>query len=705
MSNRKENFKNRLSNEKSPYLLQHAGNPVAWYPWGNEAFNKAREEDKPVFLSIGYSTCHWCHVMEHESFEDEETAKLLNDAFVCVKVDREERPDIDNIYMTVCQILTGSGGWPLTIVMTPDKRPFFAGTYIPKENKWGRTGLLDLIPKIKKIWTESRNDVHKSAEEIIYLINKYAIGTTGDSGKLDEDVLKKAYNYLKANYDKKHGGFSGAPKFPSPHNLLFLLRYQLRFNETDALDMILNTLKKMRMGGIFDHVGFGFHRYSTDPMWLVPHFEKMLYDQALLAFAYTEAYQASKDNFFAKTACEILDYVLRDMTSPEGAFYSAEDADSEGVEGKFYLWKQNEIESLLNLEDKILAIKIFNINSEGNFHVEFGQEKGSNILYIKNDINKIAEETGLPVKELAERIEVIRKKLFLERAKRIHPHKDDKILTDWNGLMIAALATAGRALDSPEYTNAAIKAAGFIRQNLLQSGNRLLHRYREGEAAITGNLDDYAFFTWGLIELYHTTQNAEYLKQAIEVKESMMLHFTDENNESFYFTPNDGEDQIVRTKIFFDSAVPSGNSIAFYNLIRLSRITGDSRWEDRANKLSLYASSGINQSPAGHTMFLAGLDMAMNESLDIVIAGDSNDNAVKEMLSVINGQYLPDITVIVHPAEDKSLIAELAQHIKSQTKINGKATAYVCRNFSCSQPTNDIQKMLKLLVDKKEATI
>ena len=702
MSNRKENFKNRLSNEKSPYLLQHSENPVNWYPWGNEAFNKAKEEDKPVFLSIGYSTCHWCHVMEHESFEDAEVARLLNDAFVCIKVDKEERPDIDNIYMTVCQILTSSGGWPLTIIMTPDKRPFFAATYIPKENKWGRTGLLDLIPKIKNVWDNARNDVDRSAEEIIFMINKY---TANASEKLDEDVVKKAYNYLKANYDKKHGGFSGAPKFPSPHNLLFLLRWWRRFKDKDALEMTLSSLRKMRMGGIFDHAGFGFHRYSTDPMWLVPHFEKMLYDQALLALAYTEAYQASKDEFFAVTAREILDYVLRDMTSPEGAFYSAEDADSEGVEGKFYLWKQTEIESLLNPEDAGLAIKIFNINTEGNFHVEVGQEKGSNILHIKNDIYKIAKETGLSENELTGSIENIRTKLYIEREKRVHPYKDDKILTDWNGLMIAALARAGRVLDNADYTDAAVKAAVFINRNLVQSGNRLLHRYREGEAAITGNLDDYAFLAWGLIELYQAVQNAEYLKQAVELTESIMLHFTDDNNESFYFTPKDGEEQIVRTRIFFDSAVPSGNSIAFYNLIRLARLTGDSRWEDRANKLSLYASSGINQSPAGHTMFLAGLDMAMNESLDIVIAGDSNDNAVKEMLSVINRQYLPDITVIVHPAEDKSLIAELAPHIKTQTKINGKATAYVCKNFSCSQPTNNVQEMLKLLVDKNEATI
>jgi uncharacterized protein YyaL (SSP411 family) len=456
---------NRLINEKSPYLLQHAHNPVDWHAWGEEAFEKAKSQDKPIFLSIGYSTCHWCHVMEKESFEDERVAKLLNENFICIKVDREERPDIDNLYMTVCQMLTGSGGWPLSIIMTPDKKPFFAATYIPKESRFGMAGLLDLIPKIAKVWSKQRGEILNSAEQVEATLKWFPQVSKGE--ELDVSILDSAYGDLLNSFDENYGGFGSAPKFPSPHNLIFLLRYWKRTGHQKSLNMVEETLKKMRYGGIWDHVGFGFHRYSTDRYWLVPHFEKMLYDQAMLALVYTETFYATGKSEYKDTAEKILQYVLRDMTSKEGGFFSAEDADSEGEEGKFYLWTQKELEEVIGEEAELIK-NVFNVSQTGNFLDEIkGKKTKKNIIHQKKSYPDLAKDMGLPLEEFMERIDNVREKLFEYREKKVHPHKDDKILTDWNGLMIAALARAGFVFDNADYIEAAKKAADFILSDIV----------------------------------------------------------------------------------------------------------------------------------------------------------------------------------------------------------------------------------------------
>ncbi|MDP3104376.1 MAG: thioredoxin domain-containing protein [Candidatus Methanoperedens sp.] len=512
---------NRLALEKSPYLLQHAHNPVDWYPWGTEAFEKAKREDKPIFLSSGYSTCHWCHVMEKESYEDEEVAELMNEAFVSIKIDREERPDIDGIYMKVCQAMSGSGGWPLNIIMTPDKKPFFAGTYIPKESRYGRTGMLELIPEIRDIWKKNRGKAESLAAQIISSLSEEQ--EAGEELKVD--VLHVAYEQLLEAFDEQHGGFGGAPKFPTPHNLTFLLRYWKRTGDIMALRMVERTLTAMSMGGIYDHAGFGFHRYSTDAKWLVPHFEKMLYGQALLAMAYTEAYQATGNQEFKRIACEVFTYVLRDMTSPEGGFYSGEDADSEGVEGKFYVWTENEIDLALGEHSELMK-KVFGIDKYGNFREE-GKSSGKNILYMSKTLTEMSANLKLPADQIRRRIGDAKQKLFAAREKRVHPGKDDKILADWNGLMIAAFAKGAQAFNEPAYADAACRAADFIFSRMRTDDGRLYHRYREGEPAVMAFLDDHAFLVWGLIELYEATFGVSYLRAALEITDIMMEHFWD----------------------------------------------------------------------------------------------------------------------------------------------------------------------------------
>ncbi len=471
---------NRLKDSKSPYLLQHADNPVDWYPWGDEAFEKAKREDKPIFLSIGYSTCHWCHVMEHESFEDREVARLLNATFVCIKVDREERPDIDEIYMSVCQMMTGRGGWPLTIIMTPEKQPFFAATYIPRESRYGMTGLLELIPRIRQLWENRRHEVESAAKQITVALSEVK-QTTSDQG-LNEGMLKAAYEALATRFDKRNGGFGGAPKFPSPTNLAFLLRYWRRYADPKALEMVEKTLRTMRLGGIYDHVGFGFHRYSTDAEWRIPHFEKMLYDQALLLIAYSEAYQATHKPFYAQTAREIATYVLRDLKAPCGGFYSAEDADSEGEEGKFYTWMISELEKPLGKADARRVAKIFNCSEHGNFTEQAGASP-RNVLYRGPGENGAL---GIDEKELAAYIEKVRQKMFAVKALGARPLRDEKILTDWNGLMIVALAKSGAILGESTYIEAARQAASFILDEMVMDDGRLLHRYYDGDKAIDG---------------------------------------------------------------------------------------------------------------------------------------------------------------------------------------------------------------------------
>ena len=688
---------NRLKLEKSPYLLQHADNPVDWYAWGPEAFEKAIKENKPIFLSIGYSTCHWCHVMAHESFEDPEVARLMNDVFICIKVDREERPDIDNIYMRVCQMMTGSGGWPLTILMTPDKKPFFAGTYIPRESQHGRLGMMDLVPRIKEVWDTQHDEILKSADKITASLNQIAHDASGP--ELDKSTLKTAYDQLTGRYSEQYGGFGNAPKFPSPQNLLFLLRYWQSTNDEKALRMVVKTLQSMQNGGIYDHVGFGFHRYSTDSHWLVPHFEKMLYDQAMLAMAYTEAYQATGINEFEETAKEIFTYVLRDMTDKEGGFYSAEDADSEGVEGKFYVWTEDEIRQTLKGDEADLIINVYSIDKIGNFRDEAsGENTGANILHLNKSLTEIAFKNKESVDGLKESVEAARQKLFAVRNKRVHPHKDDKILTDWNGLMIAALAKGAQAFDEPKYAEAAKRAADFILTGMRREDGRILHRYRDGHTAILANVDDYAFLIWGLLELYETVFDVDYLQTALDLNSEMIKYFWDEKDGGFYFTAEDAEELIVRQKEIYDGAIPSGNSVAVSNLFRLSRITANTDFEDKANKIMLAFSKDVESAPSGYTQMMVALGFGIGPSYEIVIVGNPEADDTKEMLSSLGKHFIPyKVVLLKHDDQETADITRIAEYTEYHSSFDGKATAYVCLDFACKMPVTNTAEMLKLL--------
>ncbi|MBY9014886.1 MAG: thioredoxin domain-containing protein [Candidatus Lokiarchaeota archaeon] len=681
---------NKLITEKSPYLLQHANNPVEWYAWGDEAFEKAKSEDKPIFLSIGYSTCHWCHVMAHESFEDPYVAELLNESFISIKVDREERPDIDKIYMTVCQLMTGSGGWPLTIIITPDKKPFFAGTYFPKETRFGRIGLVDLVKRVKDLWTNERKQLVESSEKITFALQDANSESPGRS--LAESVLKNTHSQLSGRFDKQNGGFGTAPKFPTPHNLLFLLRFWRRTGDEGALKMVEKTLKAMRMGGIYDHIGFGFHRYSTDPNWLVPHFEKMLYDQALLILAYLDAYQATSKEEYANTAKEVLAYVLRDMTSPDGAFYSAEDADSEGEEGKFYVWSKGEIEEILGVEEAEVFSKLYNVDINGNFFDEATKSKtGKNIIHLKSDLSDT----------LTIDIELIRNKLFEAREKRIKPHKDDKVLTDWNGLMIAAFANAGYIFNEPKYIQVAEKAVDFILNQIKNSEGRLLHRYRKGGADILAFLDDYAFLVWGLINLYEASFETRYLEKAIKLTEEQLKLFWDSSIGAYFFTAEDAESLLTRQKETYDGAIPSGNSVAMLNLLRLAQLTGNDTYEKKADHLGRVFAESVRANPVAHSLMMVAVDYAIGPTYSLVIAGDEGKDDTNSMLYEVRKQFLPNKSLIFRPTEKLNPeIDNLSNYIQFFDKYEGKATAYVCINKTCKTPTNDITKALEYLSTK-----
>jgi hypothetical protein len=692
----KTNIKpNRLINEKSPYLLQHAYNPVDWYAWGDEAFDKARMEDKPIFLSIGYSTCHWCHVMERESFEDSRTAALMNEVFVSIKVDREERPDIDHIYMTVCQMMTGSGGWPLNILMTPEKKPFFAGTYFPRESRMGRIGMLDLVPRISELWRDRRNEVLDSATKIMHALKQIPEDSPGMLPT--KDVSDQAFSELEKRFDSQMGGFSEAPKFPTPHNMLFLLRYWNRTGNDRALEMVEKTLQSMKMGGIYDHVGYGFHRYSTDTEWLVPHFEKMLYDQALLSIAFTEAYQATGKNEYAETAQQILEYVMRDMTSPEGGFYSAEDADSEGEEGKFYVWTVEEVEEILGSHDGKFFASIMNFKPKGNYREEStGEFTGSNIPHITSALHKSAERLGMSESDLRSRLNAARKKLFDARESRVHPHKDDKILADWNGLMIAAFAKASQVFDRSDFGIAAKKAADFVLNAMRDADGRLLHRFRDNEAGLLGHADDYAFFVWGLIELHESLFEIRHLEAAIELNQQFVNYFWDESVGGFYLSAEDVSDVLIRKKELYDGATPSANSVSILNLLRLAKITADSELEQKA-EMTLKAFAGnVRQFPSVYTQLLCSLEFSFGPSYEITIAGGLDRAETRDLLQALRKPFLPN-KVVVLKQDENAPITQIADYTLNQAEIDGKPTAYVCLNYACELPTNDSDKMLSMI--------
>ena len=686
---------NHLRDEKSPYLLQHAANPVDWYPWSEEAFSVASRQDKPVFLSIGYSTCHWCHVMAHESFEDEGVAGLLNEAFVCVKVDREERPEIDALYMRVCQMMTGSGGWPLTVIMTPDRRPFYTATYIPKESRWGRQGLVDLIPRLSEAWRKRRSEVDRAATRMVQVLRQ----SRPPAGELPvEEVLDRAFLEMKGAYDERYGGFGTAPKFPLPHQLVFLLRHGRRTGAPEALRMVQRTLAAMRQGGIFDQLGYGLHRYSTDRQWLVPHFEKMLYDQALMALACAEAFQATGDEAQARMLREILDYLLRDLLAPEGAFYAAEDADSEGEEGLFYLWRMDEIRGLLPPEDARLAAEAFGLAEEGNFSdPAAGGATGRNILHLAEPPESIASRLGIGAADFARRLESVRRTLLAAREKRVRPGRDDKILTDWNGLAVAALARAARVLDEPRYLEAARAALRFIRGHLMTADGRLLHRFCKGEAALTANLDDYAFMIWGLIECYEAGFAAEDLEEALALQGILDRRFRDADG-AYYSTPDDGEALLARLKEGHDGAVPSGNAVTLMNLVRLGRMTGDPGAEERAAALGRAFAGSLRELPSAHAQWMIALELLAAPSCEVVIAGRPDAGDTAALLGVLRRRYLPSLTLLVRPeGEPAPEIAVLSPFLREMRAVDGRAAAYVCKGFSCRSPVTDPESLAALL--------
>ena len=678
---------NRLIFEKSPYLLQHARNPVDWWPWGDTAFEKARKEDKPVLLSIGYATCHWCHVMEHESFEDEEVADLINEHFIPVKADREERPDIDEVYMQITQGITGSSGWPMTLALTPDRHAFFAGTYFPKESVAGRPGIKRIVTELGKAWRERREEVIESSLSVSAQVARMMGASPG--GDLDEGIFDVAFAQFSSRYEPEKGGFARAPKFPVPPNLFFLLRFHQRTGNDHALEMVEKTLTEMRRGGIYDHVGFGIHRYATDADWLLPHFEKMLYDQALATVAYLETYKVTGKERYARTAREILTYVQRDLTSLEGGFYSAEDADSEGVEGKFYAWSNAEVKKVLGEEDGEFYIETFNFEEEGNFFEEVTQVKtGTNIPHLKEEL----------LDENRERVEVLSQKLFEHREKRIHPQKDDKILTDWNGLMIVAFARAAQALGDESYAVTASRAADFVLEVLTTEQGRLLKRYREGEAGLTAHLEDYVFMIWGLLDVYETTFDLKYLEKAIEFQAIVDEQFWDETEGGYFTVADDAEQMIVRAKKLYGGSIPSGNSVAIGNLVRLHRMTGQPRFATRGDELIRAFSTELEQNSMVYPLALTFLDFYFGPSREIVISGGDGD----EMIGALRKIFLPNKVILRRTEENAEELAKLAPFTENQGSRDGKATAYVCQGFACRLPTTEVAKMMEGLKPRKQ---
>ena len=678
--------KNRLSGEKSHYLLQHAENPVNWYPWGDEAFNKAKKEDRPIFLSIGYSTCHWCHVMAHESFEDEEVGRILNESFVSIKVDREERPDIDMVYMAVCQAITLKGGWPLSVFMTPEGKPFYAGTYFPKTGRMGMVGFIDILQHIAAKWEHDRAPLVEASEKITQGIQPRP--SSGSLAELGLDTLQKGYDQLAQSFDQKWGGFGSAPKFPTPHNLTFLLRHHRRTGEANSLHMVEKTLDGMRNGGIFDHLGYGFCRYSVDERWLVPHFEKMLYDQAMLAMAYTEAYQATGAARHSKVVAEILTYVQRDMTSPQGGFYTAEDADSEGEEGLFYVWTPQEIKDELGNDLADLFCRFYDVGPHGNF------EEGRSILHSRIPLENFAAREKIEVAELEKVLAKARERLFARREKRIHPLKDDKVLTSWNGLMIAAMAKAYQALGDRAYVNTAQGAADFILDNLKKDGHRLYRRYRDGDVAYPGYLDDYSNLVWGLIELYEATFETRYLEEAISFNQAMIDLFWDETHDGFFYSGKDNEVLIKQSKEIYDGAIPSSNSVATLNLVRLSHITGNVDLGRKAEQVAGTFAKRIKAYPSAYTKFLAALDFIFGPSHEVVIVEAQNGKSARSMVEAIHRRFLPNKVLLLRPADgQKDRITALAPYTKELKSQGDSPAVHICEQQSCQRTITEVDQL------------
>lgn len=695
---------NKLINEKSPYLLQHAYNPVDWHAWGGEAFEKAKKEDKPIFLSIGYSTCYWCHVMEREVFEVDSIAEEMNRIFVNIKVDREERPDVDRVYMSALQSMTGSGGWPMSMFLTNDLKPFYGATYVPPKAKYNMPGFEDLIHQLETAWKTRRDEVNKSGEDIINHIREASANVKSEA-KLTSEMLLSGAKQFKNGFDEDYGGFGSAPKFPRPPGINFLLRVYNRFDDKESLQMIIRTLFQMARGGMYDHIGGGFHRYSVDRYWRVPHFEKMLYDQAQLVVNYTEAFLITGDNHFADTAKDILNYVSRVLTSPEGGFYSAEDAESaidakdphEKKEGAFYIWSKKEIDELLG-EDAEIFNYYFGVDEYGNApqgsdpHSIFVEK---NILYIAHSVSETSNKFERSTDEVNRIIEEGKKTLFEAREKRPLPHLDDKVLVTWNGLMISAFAKAHRTFGVTGYFEKAQKSADFILAKLYnENDGSLLHRFRDGEAKIEGTLEDYAFFVQGLIDLYESSFDEKYLGFAVKLTETMISDFYDEENSGFFDTSGKDKSILVRTKEDYDSAEPTGNSIAILNLMRLSFIADKPGWYDKAYGSILSFSGKLEKMPYAMPQMLVALEYALNKPKQIIIAGKDKDVTAEYMIREVYKRFLPNsVLVRIDPEKAKESLTFASKVVLKEPVT----TAYVCENFACKLPVDSPEELRELI--------
>ncbi|MCH8327244.1 MAG: thioredoxin domain-containing protein [Candidatus Marinimicrobia bacterium] len=698
---------NRLIKEKSPYLLQHAFNPVDWYAWGDEAFETARKNDKPIFLSVGYSTCYWCHVMEREVFENESIAALMNEYVISIKVDREERPDVDRVYMAALQAMTGGGGWPMSLFLTADLKPFYAATYIPAAAKYGRRGFQEILTSIHDIWVTDRSQITQISQQLGDYLEKVADPQVQPTlpGEL---ALERGFDSFSRSYDPSEAGFGGAPKFPRPVSLNFLLRYYSRTGEKKALEMSLETLKRMAAGGIYDHIGGGFHRYSTDKQWHVPHFEKMLYDQAQLVISYLEAYQITHEIIYADVARDILAYVQRNMTHADGRFYSAEDAESavnpaipdEKEEGAFYTWTKGEIDGILTPKEARLFNYYYGVKDNGNVQSDPHQEfVGENILFVAHTLMETAKQINLSVEDATHILEKSRVKLFYAREKRPLPHLDDKVLVSWNGLMISAFARAHQVLGDEKYLKSAEKASQFILDNLYHSKNKvLLRRYRDGEARYDAQLEDYVFFIQGLLDLYEASLDIDWLKTAIALTDQQNKLFYDNNQGGFYDISGKDKSILTRTKEWYDGAEPAGNSIGILNLLRLSQMTDNQEWRGMANKSLSYFGARMLKSPSTMAQFLVAVDFSLTKPKQIIIAGRPNAPSTKRLMEEVHSRFIPNkIILLADGAIGQKTLASYLPFIKSMRMIDNKATAYICENYACDLPTSDLAVIARLL--------
>jgi len=704
-------YTNHLIHESSPYLLMHAHNPVDWYPWGQQAFDLAKRENKPIFLSVGYSTCHWCHVMERESFTSSEIARIMNENFVNIKVDREERPDVDKVYMTFVQATTGSGGWPMSVFLTPDLKPFFGGTYWPPVDRYGRPGFSTVLERVAEAWKKDNARIQQSAADVMEQLEKSVNAPSPGKANLTDATLSNAYQQIKSGYDPTNGGFGGAPKFPRPVVFNFLLRYHAGTGDQRALQMTLNTLHAMANGGIHDHLGGGFHRYSVDAKWHVPHFEKMLYDQAQLAIAYLEAYQITRDPFYAAIARDILDYVLRDLRSAQGGFFSAEDADSqlekgkpEHGEGAFYLWTAGEIEQVLGADAAKMFDYVYDVEPNGNVAPQNdpqGEFTEKNILQVAYSVEEAAKHFGKSPEEIHATLTDARNTLLAARNQRPRPPLDDKVLTSWNGLMISAFARAGQVLGEPAYIQVAQGAADFIKSQLYndQTGV-LMRRYREGEVGINGFLDDYTGLIQGLLDLYEASFRVQDLAWAIRLEETQDRQFWDEQGGGYFQTSPDDTSILVRMRDAYDGAEPSANSVAAMNLLRLAEMANRPAWREKADQVFAAFNRQIEHAPETLPQMICAVDFALSKPQQIVIAGDRTRQDAQALLAVVNQRYLPNKILLLVDGTDGKQLAGWLPFIEGMHPIDGKATAYVCENYTCKLPTSDPERLARLLNDR-----